>query len=185
MTGLTLLWIRFRRNAVSVTHPGQSMISRFLRVALYARRIFMTHAATLRVRAVGHSMFLFVVMGMICRARGWAVTHDTVFWRVFAVVTDQTIFHPPVYFMAVQVFPVGYAGVTAGALVFFMFFMGKIEAGCETLAGSHGFTRLFEVAEAAVTFFACFEMAFKASRFARPPKSIVDVVLVGKNATRI
>lgn len=130
-------------------------------------------------------MLFFVIVGMIGRARGRVVAHNTVFWRIFAIVTDQTIFHPAVYLMAIQVLPVGYTGVTQSTVVFFMFFMGKIEVGREAIAGSQCFAGLFEMAKAAVAFFACFEMTLEASRFAGAPKSIVDIMLVGKYAARI
>ncbi len=182
MAGLAFLRVGFCRQAMAVANPRQRVIFGLTRMTFNTRRIFVAHAASLRVRTIGKPMLLFVVSGVISGIRGWLMAHNAVFGCIFAVVANEAVFHLRIDHVAIEVFPFGNAGVTAAAFEFFMLFMGKNEIFSEASAGAHCLAGLFEMAETAVALLAGLEMAFKTALFTGAPESVVDLDLLRKNA---
>ena len=127
----------------------------------------------MRLRAIGHAVFLFVVARMI----GWAwcrtMTHHTIFWCILAIVAFKTVFHFAFNIVAVEVFPVGNAGMAAITLEFFMFFVGKFKRLFETLPCPLSMPGLFEMTKATVSLFSRLKVTFETAFFTRTTKSIV------------
>ncbi len=185
VTGLALLRVGFCRQTMAIANPRQRVIFGFARMTLYTRGIFVTHATSLRVRTVGEPMLLLVISGMVCGVRCCLMAHDTVFWRVFAVVTDKTVFHLRMAHVAIEVFPFGNARVTTAALKFFVLFMGKNKLFSEAFAGAGCLAGLLEMTKTTVALLTGLEMTFKAALFAGAPESIVDFNLMRKNTADI
>lgn len=185
MTCLALLRIGLGRQTMAVSYPCQRMISGLARMAVDAGRVFMTHAATLRVSAISHAVLLFVIRSMVIRARGGLVADQTVLRSIFAVVAFKAVFHLCTDHVTIEVVPLGDSGVASAAFMLLMLFMGKEKAGAETIAGSFCFTRLFKMAKAAVAFLAGLEMTFKAALLTRAPESVINFRLLRKNASDI
>jgi hypothetical protein len=74
--------------------------------------------------------------------------------------------------------------MTATALKSFMFFMGKVEPVLEPLPFSLGWTGLFHVTKAAITFFSGFEVTLQTSFFSGTTERIVYLFHHPRNASR-
>lgn len=146
MTGLTLLRIGFGSQSVAVANPGQSMVFWLARMTIKTRRIFVTHLTAVWLSSIGHAVLLFIVAGMIGRARSHSMTHYTIFCSVFAVVTLQAILHPGFNHMPIKVFPTGDSRVTAAAFNFLMLQVRKNKTLFKPIAKSLGWRWFFKVA---------------------------------------
>lgn len=181
VTGLALLRVGFCRQTMTVTNPRKGVISGLARMTLYTRRIFVTHAALLRVRPISKPMFLLVISGVVGRIRGLVMAHDTVFWSILAVVANKTILHLRLGHVAIEVFPFGYAGMATAAFKLFMLFMGKNELFSEAFAGTQSLAGFLEMTKAAIAFFPSLKVALKTAFFAGAPESIVNFDFLRKN----
>ncbi len=181
MTGLALLRVGFCRQTMAVANPGKGMIFGLARMTLDAGRVFVTHAAPLRVRTIGKPMLLLIIAGVVGGVRRRLMAHDTVFGSIFAVVTNQAVFHLRVDHVPIEVFPFGNAGVATTAFELLMLFMGKNKIFSEAFAGAHCLAGLLEMTKAAVALLASLEVALKTAFFAGTPESIVNFDFLRKN----
>ncbi len=181
MACLTLLRVGFCRQTMAVANPGECMIFWLVRMTLDTRRIFVTHAASLRVRTISKSMLLLIISGVVGWIRRRLMAHDAIFGGILTVVADKTVFHLRVDHVSIEVFPLGNAGVATAAFELFMLFMGKNEVFSEASAGTHCLAGFLEMTKAAVALFAGFEVTFKAALFAGASESIVNFDLLRKN----
>lgn len=181
MTGLTLLRVGFRRQTMAVTNPGKGMVFWFARMTLDTRRIFVAHATALRVRPISKPMLFFIISSVIGGVRCLIMAHDAVFRGIFAVVTNQAIFHLRVDHVPIEVFPFGDTGVATAAFEFLMLFMGKNEIFPETFAGAHCLAGFLEMTKTTVAFFASLEVTLKTTLFTGSAESIVNFNLLREN----
>jgi len=181
MAGLAFLRVGFCRQAMAVANPRQRVIFGLTRMTFNTRRIFVAHAASLRVRTIGKPMLLFVVSGVISGIRGWLMAHNAVFGCIFAVVANEAVFHLRIDHVAIEVFPFGNAGVATTAFELLMLFMGKNKIFSEAFAGAHCLAGLLEMTKAAVALLASLEVALKTAFFAGTPESIVNFDFLRKN----
>lgn len=181
MACLALLRVGFGCQTMTVTNPCQSMIFWLLRVAGNTRGIFMAHAAALRIRAIGHAMFLLIIHGVIGRARGWAVAHRAIRGSILAIMANKTVFHLRIYNMTIEGFPFGDTRMAATAFIFIMLLMGKNEKLVEPFPCSCCFAGFFKMAKTAIALFTGFKVTFKATFFTGAAKSIINDRLLRKN----
>lgn len=135
----------------------------------------------LGVGPVWHPVLVFVVAGMIGGAWSRIMTHDTIFWYIAAGMTNQTIFHLRLDFVAIKVFPVSDAGVAFCAIELLVFTMGKNKALFQALALSFSFARGFQMAQGTVAFFPGLEMTLQTAFFTRAAKAVINLIIVWKN----
>lgn len=183
MAGPAFLRICQSGNSVSTLNPGNGMITRFARMAVETRGIFVTHRATMRVRAISHTVFLLVIARMVCRARRRIVAHQAIFCGLQAIMAFEAVGHAPPDVVAIEIFPGGNTGMAAATFRLSMFFMGKLIDIFEALTLAFGMPGLVEMAKATVSLFPALEMAFEAAFFTGSTEGIVYFRFLRKHIT--
>lgn len=141
----------------------------------------MTHIATHRISPIGCAMLFLVISCMIGRSGGRAMTHNTIFRNFCAIMTFQAVFHSIANLVTIKGFPVGYCPMTSWAVRLFVGFMRKEKRFFKSVTFPVCVPWVAKMAKSTIAFLSAAKMTFQTSRFTRPTKTIIYIMVLPEN----